>query len=97
MFTWFKKKTEETVVEPTPVEVKPELSVLDYPKSQYKVYWETLIVKQDEGQWVGEIRFIGWNGIDHRSTHSVSGTSAEQVQTLANKLIKEKMEDYKWH
>lgn len=94
---WFKKKEAPVIVEPVNVtQPEPELSVFDYPKKAYKVYWETHLFEHPEGPWVAEVRFIGYNGFDHRSVHSVNGVSKEQVQTLANKLIREKMEDYKW-
>lgn len=100
---WFKKKEEpvyvpQPIVKPVVVEQPPaELSVFDYPKSKYKVYWETHLFEHYEGPWVAEIRFIGYSGNDHRSNHIVNGLTQQEVQQKANKLIREKMEDYKWH
>ena len=98
MFSWFKNKEVKQEVVPTVTveQPQPELSVFDYPKSKYKVYWETHLFEHPEGPWVAEIRFMSYNG-DHRTHHVVNGVSKEDVQKLANKLIKEKMEDYKWH
>lgn len=100
---WFKRKVVLPEVQKAVViteEVKqatPELSALDYPKSKYKVYWETHLFEHPEGPWVAEIRFIGFAGSDHRVNHTVNGATKDEVQQKANKLIKEKMEDYKWH
>jgi hypothetical protein len=71
------------------------LKVIDYPKSQYKVYWETHLFEQTSGEWVAEIRFIGYNGHDHRTYHSVAAPTRTSAEQLAQKLIVEKMSDYK--
>ena len=94
---WKKKPVENRVVlveKIAEAKVKPELSALDYPKSQYKVYWETHLTHA-HGAWHAEVRFIGYNGHDHRTYHSVAAPTKAQAQALAEKLIVEKMPDYK--
>lgn len=97
---WFKKKEPQVpVLAPQKEKVFPEatVTVFSFPKSEYKVYWEKHVFEHPEGPWVAEVRFIGYNGFNHRATHTVSGTSKEEVEKLSDKLIVEKMEDYKWH
>lgn len=74
---------------------QPSLRVIDYPKSQYKVYWEIHLFEQDSGEWIAEVRFIGYNGHDHRTYHSVAAPTRAGAEQLAQKLIVEKMQDYK--
>lgn len=108
MFNWFKKKEapkrvvlkeqvsvehEASVKPETPA--KPELSVADYPFDQYKVYWETHLYEHPDGPFIAEVRFHGV-GTDHLSIHKAHGLSFEDAEKKAFKLIKEKMEDYKW-
>lgn len=100
---WFKRKVvlpeaqKAVVVTEEVKQAIPELSALDYPKSKYKVYWETHLFEHPEGPWVAEVRFIGYNGFDHRINHSLSAPTKDRAQELANKLVIERMEDYKWH
>jgi hypothetical protein len=96
-YNFWKTPTPAIKAKPIAEPQSPDLSVFDYPKSKYKVYWETHLFEHPEGPWVAEVRFIGYNGFDHRSNHSVTGASKDAVQGLVNKLVKEKMEDYKWH
>ena len=97
--TWYnfwRKKPVEKAVKATPVVPKDAgLLVIDYPKSKYTVYWEIHLFEQPEGDWVAEVRFIGYNGHDHRTYHSVAAPTKAQAQVLAEKLIIEKMPDYK--
>lgn len=73
---------------------KPELSYVDYPKIKYKSYWEMFFKPVNDG-WEAEIRFIGYADSPHTSIHTVVSDSREQVEKLAIKLVKEKMENYK--
>ncbi|HRV18523.1 MAG TPA: hypothetical protein P5317_11010 [Myxococcota bacterium] len=82
------------VVQPTEAKIKPELSVFDYPKSQYKVYWETHLTHA-HGAWHAEIRFIGYSDNPHMSIDRVEAPSKNQVEQLVVKLVKEKMANYK--
>ena len=94
---WKKKPVENRVVlveKIAEAKVKPELSALDYPKSQYKVYWETHLTHA-HGAWHAEVRFIGYSDNPHLSIDRVEAPSKNQVEQLVVKLVKEKMANYK--
>lgn len=94
---WFKKK--QVVEQPAPTTlaqpVKPELSVFDFPKSQYKVYWETHLDQVADGTWTAEVRFIGYPDFPHRSSDNVYGPTKENVEHNVAKLVKDKMASYR--
>lgn len=96
-YNFWKHQPDKGKVVPAPITepVQAELRVIDYPKSQYKVYWETHLFEQDSGEWIAEVRFIGYNGHDHRTYHSVAAPTRAGAEQLAQKLIVEKMQDYK--
>jgi hypothetical protein len=95
-YDFWKKKPVKVVAKVPAVEAPSAgLKVIDYPKSAYKVYWETHLFEQPTGDWVAEVRFIGYNGHDHRTYHSVAAPTRASALSLAEKLIVEKMVDYK--
>lgn len=95
-YNFWKKKPVKAVTKAPVVETPVVgLRAIDYPKSKYKVYWETHLFEQPEGDWVAEVRFIGYNGHDHRTYHSVAAPTRTSALSLAEKLIVEKMVDYK--
>lgn len=94
--SWFKKKQVVEQVAPTTSAqpAKPELSVFDYPKSQYKVYWETFLDQVADGSWTAEVRFIGYD-TPQRSVDNIYGPTKENVEQNVAKLVKDKMASYR--
>ena len=94
MFGWFKKKEAITAVkEETLVYVKPSLDVRDYPRKEYSVYWETFLDPVEWG-WHAEIRFMTFSG-EVKEIHHVDGPTKQNVEGMVEKLIKDKMTNYK--
>ena len=73
----------------------PELSVAEYTKDKYNVYWETHLDQVADGTWTAEVRFVGWGGFSHRSQHNIYGPTKENVESLVHKLITESMETFR--
>lgn len=88
------KSQEVVVAENSFVPTEPALSVFDYPKSEYKVYWEIHLYQQAD-YWVADINFIGYHGTPIRETHTVMGATPEKAEEGAQKLIREKMDNFK--
>lgn len=71
------------------------LSVFDFPKSEYKVYWEIHLGQQPDATWTAEVRFIGNDQWKIRDSHNVYGPTKDNVEKLVEKLIREKMPSYR--
>lgn len=94
MFNWFKKKQDPKFLkEETLVYVKPSLSALDYPRKEYSVYWETFLDPVEWG-WHAEVRFMSYQG-EVKEIHAIDGPTKENVEGLVEKLVKDKMTNYK--
>jgi hypothetical protein len=89
----FRRPKAEKIKEETLVYVKPILSVFDYPHSKYRAYWETILDTYTYG-WKAEVRFMAFDG-NILEVHSVEGPTKANVEGLVEKLVKEKMENYK--
>jgi hypothetical protein len=98
-FDFWKKKpntipTEVSVAEDTPTQEQP-IRVADFPLHQYKVYWETHLTQQQDYTWTAEVRFIGLDGYQHRSSYNLYGPTQENVESNVSKLIKEQMNNFR--
>lgn len=98
--SWWKfweTKPEPQVVQPQEkvftTATEPFIKVSDYPAKQYRVYWETIINLTNDGA-KGEVRFMSRSG-QIVEQHSIEAPTAIQVEKLAAKLIKEKMDNFK--
>jgi hypothetical protein len=99
MFNWFKKKVESvesTQIIPASEVSQPSFSALDYPSKEYKAYWETYLVGN-----TAEVRFMkcgrdlqpGDNPV--HEIHSVTAPTQSELQRLIEKLVVEKMPNFK--
>lgn len=85
---WETKKEE-------PVQLKePVVLVKDFSKSQYRVYWETVITQPSSDNYHAEVRFMERSGVVVE-VHTVDAPTFEQTQKLVTKLVSEKMENFK--
>lgn len=96
MFNWltnlFKPKVQTLTL--AEAEAIPKALVNNYPRDQYKAYYESILTQEKNGNWIAEVRFIGYQE-DIRHNHTIVSDSRIGVEKLVDKLINERMEQYR--
>lgn len=72
---------------------QPEFSALNYSPRQYRAYWETIMTPNIYG-YAAEIRFMSRAG-QVLEVHNVENPSLQRVNELVQKLVVEKMDNFK--
>jgi len=68
------------------------ISVWDYPRTKYHVYWE---IRIDEGSWEWGVRLYDYD--THQVVQETQGGAASEneARSLSQSWVKERIEDYR--